>query len=128
MRPRRLQYDLTSMNKYLVLYRSEAALNGMTVSEMFAKSTPEQIEAGMAAWRAWYEKCGSAVIELGAPLDKSTMVKPDSSAPVKTSITGYTLLQAASMEEAVSLIKRHPHFYAPGATVQILECIPMPGM
>jgi hypothetical protein len=116
------------MNTYLVLYRSEAALRGMTVSEMFAKSTPEQMEAGMAAWRAWHEQCGNAVVDLGAPLDKSTTVKPDSSAPAKTTITGYTLLQAASMEAAVSLIKGHPHFYAPGATVQILECIHMPGM
>jgi hypothetical protein len=29
------------MNKYLVLYRSDAALAGLTVSEMFANSTPE---------------------------------------------------------------------------------------
>jgi hypothetical protein len=116
------------MNTYLVLYRSEAALNGATVFEMFRNSTPEQMEAGMAAWRAWHEKCGSAVVDLGAPLDKSTTVNADASAPAKTSITGYTLLQAASMEAAVSLIKGHPHFYAPGATVQVLECIHMPGM
>jgi hypothetical protein len=114
--------------KYLVLYRSEGALSGMTVSEMFAKSTPEQMEAGMAAWRAWYEKCGSTVVDLGAPLDKSTTVKPGSSASGKTSITGYSILQAASMEEAVSLIEGHPHFHAPGATVEILECVTMPGM
>ena len=116
------------MNKYLVLYRSESVLNGITVSEMFARSTPEQMEAGMAAWRAWYEKCGSAVVDLGAPLDKSTMVAGGSGTPKKTSITGYTLLQAGSMEEAVSLIKGHPHFNAPGSSVQILECVPMAGM
>ncbi|SPE28298.1 conserved hypothetical protein [Candidatus Sulfopaludibacter sp. SbA3] len=116
------------MKKYLVLYRSEAALSGMTVSEMFARSTPEQMEAGMGAWRAWHEKCGGAVVDLGAPLDKSTAVAAGSEAPSKTSITGYTLLQAGSLEEAVSLMKDHPHFRAPGASVQILECIAMPGM
>jgi len=116
------------MKKYLVLYRSEAALSGITVSEMFARSTPEQMKAGMGAWRAWHEKCAGAVVDLGAPLDKSTTVAAGPGAPSKTSITGYTLLQAGSLEEAVSLMKDHPHFHMPGASVQILECIQMPGM
>jgi len=116
------------MNRYLVLYRSEAALDGMTVSEMLARVTPAQMEAGMAAWRAWYEKCGSAVVDRGTPLDKSTTVKEGSAAAGKTSITGYTIIQAGSMDEAVSLVKDHPHFFAPGSSVEIIECIPMPGM
>jgi hypothetical protein len=116
------------MKKYLVLYRSEAALSGITVSEMLARSTPEQMKAGMGAWRAWHEKCGGAVVDPGAPLDKSTTVAGGSGVPGKTSITGYTVLQAGSLEEAVSLMKDHPHFHMPGSSVQILECIPMPGM
>jgi hypothetical protein len=46
----------------------------------------------------------------------------------KTSITGYSILQAASIEDAVALLKGHPHFHMPGSTVQVLECVPMPGM
>lgn len=116
------------MNKYLCLYRSEAALTGPSVAEMFSQSTPEQVAAGMAAWRAWQEKCGSAVVDLGAPLDKSTTVEGGSGTPGKTSITGYTFLQAGSIEEAVTLMKDHPHLRMPGVSVQILECISMPGM
>jgi hypothetical protein len=116
------------MNRYLVLYHSEGALAGMTVSEMFANATPEQMAAGMAAWKAWHEKAGSAVLDLGAPVDKSTTIQAGAAAPSKTSITGYTFLQAGSMEEAVALMKNHPHFHMPGASVQILECLPMPGM
>lgn len=116
------------MKKYLVLYRSEAALTGMSVSEMFANSTPGQMQAGMAAWQAWYQNCGGAVVDLGAPLDKSTIVKAGAAESGKTAITGFSLLQAESMEEAVSLMKGHPHFRAPGATVQILESVPMPGI
>jgi hypothetical protein len=116
------------MSKYLVLYRSEGALNGPSVTETFAKTPPEQLVAGMAAWRAWQEKCGSALIDLGAPLDKSTTVAGGSVSPGKTAITGYTFLQAGSLDEAVNLIQGHPHFRAPGASVQILECVSMPGM
>src|ERR1700733_1314887 len=106
------------MNRYLVLYRSEGALNGPTVSEMFSKATPEQMQAGMAAWRAWHEKCGSAVSDLGTPLEKWTTMAGGSEAPEKTSITGYTFLQAGSIEEAARLMKDHPHFHMPGSSVQ----------
>jgi len=116
------------MNKYLVLYLSEGALTGPSVSEMFANSTPEQMAAGMAAWRAWHEKCGGAILDLGAPLEKSITVAAGSATPGKTSITGYSFLQAGSLEEAVTLIKDHPHFHMPGSSVQILECLQMPGM
>jgi hypothetical protein len=100
----------------------------MSVSEMLANSTPEQMQAGMAAWQAWYQKCGSAVVDLGAPLDKSTTVKAGVAESSKTAIAGYSLVLAESMEAAVSLMQDHPHFRAPGGSVQILESVPMPGM
>jgi hypothetical protein len=116
------------MNKYLVLYLSEGALTGPSVAEMFRNSTPEQMAAGMAAWQAWQEKSGSAVTELGSPVDKSTTVTAGGATPARTPITGYSFLQADSLDAAVALMKDHPHFRMPGASVQILECIRMPGM
>jgi hypothetical protein len=95
---------------------------------MFANTPPEQLAAGMAAWQAWHEKCGGAAVDLGAPLDKSTTLTGGSATPGKTTITGYSVLQAGSVEEAVSLMKDHPHFRAPGSSIQILECVHMPGM
>jgi hypothetical protein len=67
-------------------------------------------------------------VDLGAPLDRSTSVAPDSSTPNKSSITGYSVLQAESLEAAVALMEGHPHFQMPGATIQVLEAVPMPGM
>jgi hypothetical protein len=121
-------YYVTIMSKYLVLYRSEGALTGPSVSEMLAKTTQEQLAAGMGAWGAWHEKCGGAIVDLGAPLDHSTTVAEGAGTPGKTSITGYTLLEAGSLDEAVTLMKDHPHFQMPGASVQILECVAMPGI
>jgi hypothetical protein len=95
---------------------------------MFKNTPPEQMAAGMAAWQGWYQKCGSAITDPGAPLDHSTALAGGSASPGKTSITGYTFLQAGSLEEAVDLVKGHPHFHAPGSSVQILQCIAMPGM
>lgn len=117
------------MKKFLVLYRSEAAsAGGPSVSDMIANTPPEQMKAGMALWQAWHQRCGSACIDPGAPLDKSTTVTKDSSTPGMTPITGYTILQADSMEKAVALMKDHPHFFMSGSSAQILECVHIPGM
>jgi hypothetical protein len=116
------------MNKYLVLYRADAAVGGPSVAEMFANTPPEQLEAGMKMWTAWMEKCGSSIVDAGAPLDKSTIVTSDGSTPTPSSNTGFTILQAGSMDEAVALMDGHPHFFMPGASVEILECVNIPGM
>jgi hypothetical protein len=63
----------------------------------------------MAMWEAWHAKCGEAT-------------------PNKTTITGYTMLQADSIEAATTLLEGHPHFFMPGASVEILECVKIPGM
>ena len=116
------------MNKYLVLYRADVPEGAPSVAEMFANTPPEQLQAGMAMWTAWMTKCGSAIVDMGAPLNKPTVIPEASSAPTKPSATGYTILQAASMDAAVELMKDHPHFHMPGASVEILECVPIPGM
>jgi hypothetical protein len=124
----KIRYHVTRMKKYLILYRSEGALNGPSVSEMFANTPPAQLAAGMAAWGAWRERCGGAVVDLGAPLEKSTTVAGGSVNPGKTTITGYAFLQAGSMAEAAALMQDHPHFRMPGSSVEILECVAMPGV
>jgi len=116
------------MKRFLVLYRTEGALGGISVSEMFANTLPEQMAAGMAAWQAWHEKSGGAVVDLRAPLDHSTTIKGGSESSGRSSITGYSILQAESMDEAAARMKEHPHFRAPGSSVEILESVSMPGM
>ena len=110
------------MPKYLILYHSDAALTGPSVAEMMARATPEQMAAGMAVWNAWREKTGSAMVDLGSPLVKSAVVADGKTTNGKSAITGYSVLQAASLDEAVGLVKDHPHFRTPGgASVQILD-------
>ncbi len=116
------------MSKYLVLYQSAGAMDGPSVSEMFAKAAPEQLAAGMGAWRAWYEKCGSAVVDLGTPLDRVAKVQGHTFSDVRTTITGYTILEAGSREDAVALVQDHPHLRMPGTWIDVLECVQIPGM
>lgn len=111
------------MNKYLVLYHSEGALNGPSVAEMFANTPPERLKTGSSGSRNAAPRS-----PIRAPLDKSTAVKSGDAARAGSTMTGFSMLQAGSTDEAVALVKDHPHFRAPGASVQILECVRMPGM
>jgi hypothetical protein len=42
--------------------------------------------------------------------------------------TGYSILQAESKDALMALLKNHPHFMAPGASIEVFEFLPMPGM
>ncbi len=114
------------MKKFVVLYRVPEG--SPSAAANMANSTPEQIKAGMAVWQAWQEKAKSAIVDMGAPLDHLRTVTAKGSVEGKSTITGYSLLQAPSMEDATRLMEGHPHFHIPNASIEILEAVPMPGM
>ena len=109
------------MAKFMVLYRSPTP-----ATEMMTQMTPEQRKAGMDMWMAWSEKCGAALADFGMPLGDSRSVGSDST---DSQVTGYSILEAGSLDEAVKLVDDHPHLMTPGAaTIDVYEFLPMPGM
>jgi len=111
------------MKKFVALY-----LAPVTALEQMAKSTPEQQKAGMDAWMKWAEKNKKAIAELGAPLGKTKRVTADGVSAVRNEITGYSIIQAESHESAAKLFEGHPHFHIPGASIEVMESMPIPGM
>lgn len=93
-----------------------------------ANATPEQMNAGMDAWRAWAAKAGDAIVDLGTPLAAATRLGAGSSAPGRDDISGYSLLQSDSAEALASLLEDHPHLHVPGNSIEVLESLAMPGM
>src|SRR5207253_9185894 len=55
-------------------------------------------------------------------------VEGGSSAPSASKVAGYSILQAESSKELALLLKDHPHCKAPGASIEVLEFLSMPGM
>lgn len=111
------------MKKFLVLYRAPRE----SFQEMM-KATPEEAKAGMDAWVAWGKKAGSAVVDMGAPLGKSLSVQPGSIAPTENDLGGYSVMQAESKEALAKTMEGHPHFMTPKGTIEIVECLSLPGM
>ena len=75
------------------------------------ESEEEQAKV-MAAWGAWYEGLGAAVLDPGNPFNpEARNIVPDrsvSDGAIGTQASGYTILQADSFDAAVEMAKGCP--------------------
>jgi len=110
------------MTKFMVLYRS-----ALSARDQMASATPEQAKAGMEAWMAWAGKAGDAIVDLGAPLEGAAQIGAGSTAGGQAQITGYSILQAESVDALASILDAHPHLQMPGSSIEVLEFLPTPG-
>jgi hypothetical protein len=106
------------MSKFMILYRAPASAR-----EQMENATPEQRRAGLEAWRAWASRVDYAIADLGSPLAHTTHVGPGAAST--DGVAGYTILQAGSAEEVETILDGHPHLTMPGASVEVLEIIPL---
>ena len=111
------------MKKFVALYSAPRS----AIEQMRANATPEQMKAGMDAWMTWMKKNEKAIREGGAPLGKTKRVSGQGVADTRNEITGYSIVEADSLDAAARLFEGHPHFRMPGAHVEVMECLPIPG-
>lgn len=113
------------MSKFVAIYHS-SAMERMVVEDQ----DPEVIAASAKAWMDWAERMGSHLTDLGAPLGNPHEVTHmgASEAVEAGSATGYSFLEAGDMAEVTHLMLGHPYLETPGATIQVYEVLPVPGM
>ncbi len=102
------------MPNYMILYTG-----GMGPDDM------SEAERGqvMEAWGVWYGKLGEAVVDGGNPFSVSKGIASDgtvSDSPALAGATGYTVISADSLDEAVALAQDHPHLTG-GGQISIYE-------
>ena len=113
------------MKKFMVFYMADPA----AFETMMQNSTPETQKKGMEAWMHWMSAHKGSIVDGGAPLGKTKRVDAKGAKDAKNGIGGYSVVQADSHEAAAKLFgKDHPHLQMPGAWVEIVEIMPMPGM
>ena len=88
--------------------------------------TPEEGEKVMAAWRSWMESLGDAMADPGAPVGMSKTVMPGgvSDDGGSNPLSGYTVVNAANIDEAVEMSKGCPILES-GGSIEVAECIDM---
>ena len=104
------------MAKYLFVYHGGAT-----------PETTEDVAAVMAAWEAWMAGWGDAFLDQGNPIGQSKTVTPDGSVldgGGTNPASGYSLVSAATIDEAVTIAKGCPIFES-GGSIQVAEAVDM---
>lgn len=102
------------MAKFVVVYR------GGQMEE-----APADVEAVMATWMSWFQKLGLAVTDHGNPFGASTGIDANGKRVESSAdLTGYSIVEATSLDDAVTLVKECPNFAA-GGSLEIYEAMAM---
>ena len=108
------------MAKYMLIYKGEAT----DMSDL----PEEAVAAVFAKWATWMEKVGPAMSDIGTPFGPATSVVDDGSRGDNEALTGYSIIEAADMDEAVALTDGHPYLSEGKGdfAIQIHELMPVP--
>ena len=104
------------MAKFILLYRGPA-----TPMEQITPDMSVQISEG---WGSWINKVGSAMVEVGAPFGAGTAVHGDGSTGQAGDLNGYSIVEAAGLDEARGLCDGHP-FLSDGSATFSIEVFPL---
>lgn len=105
------------MAKFLLLYTGGSGM----------AADPAEQEKIMADWGAWYAKLGESIIDGGAPFGASKSLTGNGVAdgPLGDNpATGYTVIEADSLDAAATASEEHPHIEH-GGQVQVFEMVDM---
>jgi len=104
------------MSKYLFAY------HGVQMEQ-----NPEAVQATMAEWGEWFGALGSALVDGGAPVGASRTLAADGSAVDgggANPVSGYSLVTAGSLDEALTLAKGCP-VLGKGGSIEVAETVDM---
>ncbi len=102
------------MKKFLAIYHTpKEAMAWMQ------DASPEDQKAGMQKWMDWKEAHEACIVDFGAPLASRGNI---GTGPTHVTISGYSVLQAESMEALEEECKDHPHIgWHPEAYIEFFE-------
>jgi hypothetical protein len=116
------------MKKFLAIYLGSAAALA-DYRAMDNEKKKEREKTGMAAWMKWATDNKDSIVDHGTPLGKTKHINKEGISDTKNEIGAYTIVQAESYEAAAKLFENHPHFMIfPGESVEVMECLSIPGM
>jgi hypothetical protein len=102
------------MGKYVLAYTGGAM-----------GASPEEQQAVLDRWMAWFGSLGPALLDGGNPFGPSTTIRGDDAAEGgASSLTGYSIISASDLGAATETAKGCPALAA-GGTVEVYEAIEM---
>lgn len=117
------------MKKFLAIYLGSLSGREKAEWDKMDEAKRNDLQAsGVKAWGSWMTAHKAAVVDQGGPLGKTKRASKQGVGDTKNAMTGYVIIHAESHEAAARMFENHPHFTIfPGESVEIMECLPMPG-
>ena len=117
------------MKNFLAIYLGTPASPKMAEWMAMEEGKRKQLEAaGIKAWGDWMKQHQANIVETGGPLGKTKRAAAQGVSDTKNNMSGYVVVKAASHEAAAKMFEKHPSFSIfPGDSVEIMECLPIPG-
>lgn len=104
------------MSQYIIVY-----LGGNQPSD------PEENKQNYAKYKEWLASLGKAAVSPANPFKNTTTVNPDGIVTIgsSTAMSGYTIIEADSMEKALEIARACP-FLDIGGLLEVSELVQMP--
>jgi hypothetical protein len=117
------------MKQFLAIYLGTPAAFEKAGWNTMDEAKRKKLEAsGIKAWGDWMVAHQAATVVTGGPLGKTKRTAAQGVSDTKNNMTGYMVIQAESHDAAARMFEHHPHFSIfPGDSVEIMECLPIPG-
>jgi hypothetical protein len=108
------------MSQFIMVYKGQAT----DMSEM----TEEQGKAVTEKWQSWMGKVGSGLVDIGSPFGQGTSVVDNGTSGTAASLTGYSIVEAASLEAAKGMTAGHPYLSEGKGdfSIELFELMPVP--
>jgi hypothetical protein len=91
-------------------------------------SSPEEGQQHFSRYMEWLSSLGDSAVSPANPLKDTSTVNPDGSVTAggTSTMSGYTIVEADSIEAALSMAKACP-FLEIGGSLEVSELVEMPG-
>lgn len=103
------------MKNYVLIYNNGGEVGDKPMDEI------------LNDWRAWFGELGSKLVDGGNPFnDNGQELTKDGAKSISGGLSGYSIIKAGSMDEAVETAKGCPMLvHSSKARVQVYETLPM---
>ena len=103
------------MKNYIYVYYDSSEKNDVPMEEV------------SKAWMGWFQELGDKIVDAGNPFNSGGMAveKSGVSEIENFPATGYSIVKANSMEEAVDMAQTCPLVSLDGAAIRVYEAHPM---
>lgn len=110
------------MKKFMMIYRIPKA-----VHEKMKDKSPEEMKKGMNEWQKWAKGLGKGLTDMGTHFGSGHKITDKVDEVLESSIAGYSVLQAESLDDAKKMVKKYPFsMWDESCSIELFECMPMP--